>query len=90
MRLIDANKLNMCEGRCPAKSGAAANCCAMCIYLCNAPTVKAPPMIHAKWEKVSEWMPIYRCSECKERNFFKDGNNVLTNFCPHCGAKMDA
>ena len=41
-----------------------------------------------EWEKASEFMPIYRCSICKERNLFKNGNNVFSNFCPNCGAKM--
>ena len=41
-----------------------------------------------EWIKTSEFMPIYGCSVCKERNLFKDGNNVFSNFCPNCGAKM--
>jgi DNA-directed RNA polymerase subunit RPC12/RpoP len=44
---------------------------------------------YGEWEKASEYMPIYRCSICKERNLFKDGDNVFSNYCPHCGAKMD-
>lgn len=42
----------------------------------------------AQWEKVSDFMPIYGCSVCGERNLFKNGNNVLSNYCPNCGAKM--
>ena len=53
------------------------------------PTVDAVEVVHGRWEKVSETMPIYRCSICKERNLYKNGNNVLSNYCPHCGAKMD-
>lgn len=41
-----------------------------------------------EWEKASEYMPIYRCSICKERNLFKNGDNVFSNFCPNCGADM--
>jgi DNA-directed RNA polymerase subunit RPC12/RpoP len=44
---------------------------------------------HGRWEKASEMMPIYRCSVCKERNLFKNGDNVFSNYCPNCGAKMD-
>lgn len=51
--------------------------------------IEVKPVEHARWEKVSEWMPIYLCSECKERNLFKNGDNVLSNYCPSCGAKMD-
>jgi DNA-directed RNA polymerase subunit RPC12/RpoP len=42
----------------------------------------------AEWEKASEFMPIYRCSVCGERNLFKNGNNVFSNYCPQCGARM--
>ena len=52
------------------------------------PTVDAVEVVHGKWEKANENMPIYRCSICKERNLFKNGNNVLSNFCPNCGADM--
>ena len=49
----------------------------------------APDMVkRGHWEKASETMPIYRCSICKERNLFKNGNNVLSNYCPNCGADM--
>ena len=47
------------------------------------------PVRHGRWEKASEHMPIYVCSERKERNLFKNGDNVLSNYCPNCGAKMD-
>ena len=40
------------------------------------------------WGKDSEYMPIYVCSKCGERNLFRNGNNVLSNFCPSCGAPM--
>ena len=46
-------------------------------------------VVHGRWEKASQTMPIYKCSVCKERNLFKNGNNVLSNYCPNCGAKMD-
>lgn len=54
----------------------------------NAPTVEAVEVKHGRWEKASETMPIYRCSVCKERNLFKNGDNVLSNYCPNCGADM--
>ena len=52
-------------------------------------TVDAVEVVHGQWEKASETMPIYRCSICKERNLFKNGSNILSNYCPNCGAKMD-
>ena len=57
--------------------------------LIQAPVVEAEPVRHGKWIKTSEFMPIYCCSECKERNLFdSNGNNVLSDHCPKCGAKM--
>ena len=29
------------------------------------------------------------CSECLEMALEKDGDEVLSDFCPHCGAKME-
>lgn len=57
-------------------------------YLALAPTVDAVEVVHGRWKKASETMPIYRCSVCGERNLFKNGNNVLSNYCPSCGADM--
>lgn len=63
------------------------DCALSCLTSCNA--VDAVEVVHGLWEKASETMPIYRCSICKERNLFKNGNNVLSNYCPNCGAKID-
>lgn len=53
----------------------------------NAPTVDAIPVRHGEWMLCS---PLYEdgpsgyvCSECKIGGWEK------TNYCPHCGAKMD-
>lgn len=54
-----------------------------------APAADVAPVVHGEWIKTSEFMPIYGCSVCKERNLFKNGQNVLSNYCPNCGAKMD-
>ena len=54
-----------------------------------APTVDAVEVVHGRWEKASQTMPIYKCSVCGERNLFRNGDNVLSNYCPNCGAKMD-
>ena len=64
------------------------------------PTVDAEPVRHAYWIRQGiyrgndtsgfiEW--VYRCSDCGNEALM---NNmcliVLTDYCPHCGAKMDA
>ena len=53
------------------------------------PAADVVHVVHGRWEKASEYMPIYRCSICKERNLFKNGDNVFSNYCPNCGARMD-
>ena len=55
----------------------------------DAPVEDVAPVVHGEWVKTSEFMPIYGCSICKERNLFKDGYNVFSNYCHNCGAKMD-
>ena len=75
--------------------------CKDCIHfeMCNRTDMKDCPhfedrsqfvkAVHGRWEKASEKMPIYRCSICKDRNLFRNGDNVFSNYCPNCGAKMD-
>ena len=47
---------------------------------------------HGKWKKIGKWGRVYRCNQCG--NFLDfDGVNAGrgdANFCPNCGAKMDA
>lgn len=44
--------------------------------------------MRGEWVKTSEYMPIFGCSKCGERNLFRNGDNVFSDFCPHCGAPM--
>lgn len=54
----------------------------------DAPTIEAVPVRHGKWiyrdtdGKCRPWWEKYTCSVCGE-------NTYNTNYCPHCGAKMD-
>lgn len=50
-----------------------------------APEVDAEPVRHGKWMKNGgNKYPIYKCSECGYDNQF-----IETQYCPHCGAKME-
>ena len=69
--------------------------------LLTAPTVEAVEVVHGRWEDM--WggkyaNPRYRCSVCKEKALYKSVQDellswhevqVLTPYCPNCGAKMD-
>ena len=94
-RLIDANALNEKVGKLAERYAAQGRMVVAEDYnfirtvLMTVPTVDAVEVVHARWEMASETMPIYRCTVCKERNLFKNGDNVLSNYCPNCGATMD-
>ena len=58
------------------------------------PSVEAAPVVHGRWVKENVVLtsnpPQYQwhCSECgRLTHWFTD--EVLTNYCPTCGAKMD-
>lgn len=53
------------------------------------PKADVVEVVHGRWENAHDWMPIYRCSVCKERNLFRNGDNVFSNYCPNCGTRMD-
>lgn len=94
MRLIDADELQkrICGAKCGCEYEECGNDgdCVFGHFIFHSPTVDIQPVRYGKWIKVSEFMPIYCCSECKERNLFdSNGNNVLSDCCPKCGARMD-
>ena len=68
------------------------------------PTADVAPVVHGRWIPVYEseitgWDPAvagrdpiggYICSACKEESIYDCNDEfVLSNYCPHCGAKMD-
>ena len=58
------------------------------------PTVDAAPVVHGRWMEIEDsWGDChYQCTECGEEWNLEAGtpaeNNM--NYCPNCGAKMDA
>lgn len=59
----------------------------------DAPTADVRPERHGAWKRVSDDDQdegCYFCSECKEDfSYAVDDDDLLPNFCPNCGAKMD-
>lgn len=59
----------------------------------NAPTIDAEPVVHAHWIKLDDngrELAIPYCSQCLHLPLRNNGYAIeLTDYCPHCGAKMD-
>jgi len=55
----------------------------------SAPTVDAVPVRHAKWKKIGNSI---NCSACKSSSWSISFEGLVSsfNYCPNCGAKMDA
>lgn len=50
--------------------------------------VEAEPIKHGRWIEIGH--PWYECSECGERTAVVNLNGeVVWNYCPNCGARMD-
>lgn len=82
-RLIDADKLNIYD------VSPAYGMCVMGVTeedIDEAPTVDAVPVVHGRWELVKLWtgFETLYCSECNYET------NIGSNYCPACGARMDA
>lgn len=84
--LIDVNALNW--GRCPADAKL------VNAWLSEAPTVDAVEVVNGRW--VERKRPVYGtdtvCSVCgTEAEELTNGGGMLllSNYCPHCGAKMN-
>ncbi len=60
------------------------------------PAADVAPVVHAKWiPDGNEYRDFHCCSVCDSLSFRKEDYDgyefaeVLTEFCPYCGAKMD-
>ena len=49
------------------------------------PAANVKEVLYAKWEYFGGITPQWRCSRC----YSSYGMKYKTNYCPHCGAKMD-
>lgn len=59
----------------------------------NMPIIDAEPVVHAHWIKLDDngrELAIPYCSQCLHLPLRNNGYAIeLTDYCPHCGAKMD-
>lgn len=62
--------------------------------ICDAPAVDAVPVVHGRWVRTDSDTTSaieYSCSICGDRapmGYMRQ--NAKTEYCPHCGARMDA
>lgn len=86
MRLIDADKLLYDKNisAYPAFMENLADISDLKDIVNECETVDAQPVVHAKWKDAVSIWGFNVCSECYAVYEHK------TNYCPHCGAKMDA
>ena len=50
----------------------------------EAPTADVAPVVHGRWECVdTDIDQFFLCNRCKNKEYWE------SNYCPHCGAKMD-
>ena len=54
----------------------------------NQPTIDAEPVRHGRWNYRHEDDWCY-CTACGTDAEGSDGECLETDYCPHCGAKMD-
>lgn len=58
------------------------------MYIMDAPTIDAVPVVHAKWNRVDEdWRHQMAGNKCSACGFVLFG--PVGSYCPRCGAKMD-
>ena len=59
-------------------------------FVANFPAADVAPVVHGEWMRYSRTLWHY-CSVCLEDALMSKstGTEVLSSFCPHCGAKMD-
>lgn len=90
MRLIDADELKT-KGFADEETGEGIVCVE---DIDKAPTIDAMPVVYGRWEEYwdEEYLAFsYRCNKCKKDALTKEGtmhDQVLTHYCPYCGANM--
>ena len=97
MRPIDADALLRSEtercGTSPVVGTCTMNNRFLHRVLDEAPTLDVAPVVHGRWtiECDNFDCEFMRCSVCGEEFYNGDNDTVdmLPNYCPNCGAKMD-
>lgn len=62
--------------------------------IADEPPADVAPVVHGRWIQINGIAPPehhgkHKCSECGGMALEKHMREVLSNYCPNCGAKMD-
>lgn len=95
MRLIDADALKIVEFIKPLHADGEVQAYqlgwndAIDAIIENTPTIEAEPIKHGRWVESwgGKWHSCSVCGGIPPFNF--KGEDLITDYCPHCGAKMD-
>lgn len=97
MRLIDADALFInLDGMMAVSPTGYIHGDTVADMISDAPTVDAVPVRHGMWLPKHHYIAGYEfvsghiCSECGDDALNAEGDEFLTDYCPTCGAKMDA
>lgn len=70
--------------------------CAFMAKVCSAPVADVAPVVHGRWiswEEAGNFVPSpdrHECSVCHDAaQVLVNGFELLSDYCPNCGAKMD-
>ena len=92
-RYVDTNEIIRIYNRwieqlqLPEDAGALEGVQACLDVLMEQPIVDAVEVVHAKW--IVKGQDLF-CSHCDQESGYNPwGANTFSNYCPHCGAKMD-
>lgn len=86
----------LCRDNCERKYDGTCHNCRMTETIADFPAADVAPSRHGKWlnedfpEKMATVHGMAICSVCGELSHkVEHGYNVLSKYCPNCGAKMD-
>ena len=86
----------LCRDNCERKYDGTCHNCRMTETIADFPAADVAPVVHGKWldedfpEKMATVHEMAICSACRELSHKAEhGYSILSDYCPHCGAKMD-
>lgn len=93
MRLIESNKVIPLVRLILMNHPKADAICENMQKLVDIHTIESEPVKHGRWVDLYGGKydnHLYECSECKGKAlYYYAAGQLLSDYCPHCGAKMD-